>query len=154
MAQRSDVEQSSPATPAVGRRRKVRPEVRRKPVPQRTCVACRQVEGKRALIRVVRTPGGTVEVDTTGRKNGRGAYLHADPACWDTALKRKALQHALKTELSDVDRSALEAHRASLGPAPERDGGSPSGGSAPDARPGNGSAAEGSGKKKVTSGNE
>lgn len=110
------MEQNKAAAPGTGRRRKARPAVRRKPVPQRTCVACRQVEGKRGLIRVVRTPAGMVEVDTTGRKNGRGAYLHADPACWDTALKRKALQHALKTELSDADRAGLEAHRATLAP--------------------------------------
>jgi predicted RNA-binding protein YlxR (DUF448 family) len=83
-------------------------------VPQRTCVACRRVEGKRQLVRVVRTPGGTVEVDPTGRKNGRGAYVHAEASCWDAALKRKALQHALKTELSDADRAGLEAYRASL----------------------------------------
>lgn len=90
-----------------------------KPVPQRTCVACRRVEGKRRLIRLVRTPAGTVEVDPTGRKNGRGAYLHADPACWETALKRKALQHALKTEIGDADRAALEVFRASLAPVKE-----------------------------------
>jgi predicted RNA-binding protein YlxR (DUF448 family) len=86
-------------------------------VPQRTCVACRRVEGKRQLVRVVRTPAGTVELDPTGRKNGRGAYVHADASCWDVALKRKALQHALKTELSDADRAGLEAYRASLAPA-------------------------------------
>ena len=62
----------------------------------------------------MRTPGGTVEVDPTGRKNGRGAYVHAEASCWDAALKRKALQHALKTELSDADRAGLEAYRASL----------------------------------------
>jgi predicted RNA-binding protein YlxR (DUF448 family) len=97
--------------------------VRRKRVPQRTCVACRQVEGKRQLVRIVRTPAGAVEVDPTGRKNGRGAYLHADPACWEGALQRKALQHALKTELSDADRAALEAFRATLAPAKEGDEG-------------------------------
>ncbi len=83
-------------------------------MPQRTCVACRQVDAKRQLIRIVRTPAGSVEVDPTGKKNGRGAYLHADPACWDTAFKRRALQHALKTELSDADRAGLEAFRAAL----------------------------------------
>jgi predicted RNA-binding protein YlxR (DUF448 family) len=85
-------------------------------VPQRTCVACRQTDGKRQLVRVVRTTTGTVEVDSTGKKNGRGAYLHADPACWDAALKRKALQHALKTELTQEDRSGLDAFRATLRP--------------------------------------
>jgi predicted RNA-binding protein YlxR (DUF448 family) len=86
-------------------------------VPQRTCVACRQVAGKRELVRIVRTPTGAVEVDPTGKKNGRGAYLHADPACWETALRRKALQHALKTELTEADRQALDAYRATLVPA-------------------------------------
>ena len=99
------------------RRRKAAPAPRPRRVPQRTCVACRQVEGKRQMVRVVRTPAGAVEVDPTGRKNGRGAYLHADPACWDAALKRKALQHALKTELTAEDRSALEGYRAALAPA-------------------------------------
>jgi predicted RNA-binding protein YlxR (DUF448 family) len=65
-------------------------------------------------VRIVRTPAGSVEVDPTGKKNGRGAYLHADPACWDLALKRKALQHALKTEIGAADRAALDAFRATL----------------------------------------
>lgn len=89
---------------------------RRKHVPQRTCVACRQVEGKRQLVRVVRTPAGTIEVDLTGKQNGRGAYLHADPACWDVALKRKALQRALRTELGEADQAALLAFQAGLTP--------------------------------------
>jgi predicted RNA-binding protein YlxR (DUF448 family) len=104
------------------RRQAKRVGPRPKHVPQRTCVACRQVAGKRALVRVVRTPAGTVEVDPTGKKNGRGAYLHADPACWEVALKRKALQHALKTELNDSDRAELERFRASLPPANEKEG--------------------------------
>ena len=67
-------------------------------------------------MRVVRTPEGSVEVDPTGKKNGRGAYLHADPSCRDLALKRKALQHALKTEIGDANRAALIAYRDGLAP--------------------------------------
>lgn len=85
-------------------------------VPQRTCVACRQVAGKRTLVRVVRTTEGTVEVDPTGKRNGRGAYLHADPACWDQALKRNVLQQALKTELTENDKAGLERYRSELPP--------------------------------------
>ncbi|HUW09157.1 MAG TPA: YlxR family protein, partial [Anaerolineae bacterium] len=48
---------------------------RRKRIPQRTCVACRQVQGKRALVRIVRLAGGDVQVDPTGKLAGRGAYL-------------------------------------------------------------------------------
>jgi uncharacterized protein len=70
---------------------------RRQPV--RTCVACRTERTKRELIRVVRLPDGGLALDTTGRRAGRGAYLCADGACWATALKRGAIQHALGTEL-------------------------------------------------------
>ena len=83
-------------------------------MPQRTCVACRTIEGKRGLIRVVRTPEGAVQVDPTGKRNGRGAYLHASRTCWDCALTRKSLQHALKAEINDADRDALVLYRDSL----------------------------------------
>jgi len=71
---------------------------RAKHVPQRTCIACRRADAKRGLIRLVRTPEGRVEVDPTGKRNGRGAYLCHDPACWDAALKRRALERALRTD--------------------------------------------------------
>lgn len=83
-------------------------------VPERTCVACRTVAGKRTLVRIVRTTAGGVEVDPTGRKNGRGAYLHADPACWDLALRRGALNAALKVTVAPEDMQALRAYRATL----------------------------------------
>lgn len=85
-------------------------------MPQRTCVACRQVEGKRQLVRIVRAPDGAVQVDPTGKRNGRGAYLHASRTCWDLALRRKALQHALKVEICDQDRAALVSYRDALPP--------------------------------------
>src|ERR671916_796064 len=44
-------------------------------IPERTCVACRSPRPKRELVRVVRAPDGTVTVDDTGKKSGRGAYL-------------------------------------------------------------------------------
>ena len=63
--------------------------------PQRTCVACRQEAGKRALIRIVRDAAGDAMVDRAGRAPGRGAYLHHDPACLETARKRRALERSL-----------------------------------------------------------
>lgn len=82
--------------------------------PQRTCVGCRSTTAKRELTRVVRTPEGAVVVDPSGRRNGRGAYVHADPACWQKALARSALAHVLRTALQPGDRAALEAYAASL----------------------------------------
>ena len=87
---------------------------RPKHVPQRTCIACRATEAKRGLVRVVRTPEGRVELDPTGKKNGRGAYVHESRGCWDEALKRGRLAHALKVTVPAEDLERLKAHAASL----------------------------------------
>lgn len=85
-------------------RSKQRPQ---KHVPQRTCIACRQVQGKRALIRIVRTEQG-VEVDPTGKKAGRGAYLHPNQQCWQVALRGSRIEQALRVHLSEQDRQRLQ----------------------------------------------
>jgi uncharacterized protein len=82
-------------------------------IPQRTCVACRSERPKREMVRIVRAPDGAVAVDPTGKRSGRGAYLCLQPTCWQAALKRHALDKALKTELSVADREALAAFGAS-----------------------------------------
>lgn len=68
-------------------------------VPMRTCIGCGQQRPKQEFVRVIRTPEGEIRLDTTGRSNGRGAYLCADPACVQKAAKRHALTRALKTEI-------------------------------------------------------
>lgn len=78
---------------------------RQKHKPQRMCVACRQSQDKKSLVRIVRTPEG-VYVDETGKLSGRGAYLHADPSCWEIGLK-KSLERALKTSFTEQDRVRL-----------------------------------------------
>lgn len=89
-----------------------KPVKRVKHVPQRTCVGCRQVLAKRTLVRVVRTAGG-VQVDPTGKAAGRGAYLHSLRSCWERGL-RGGLAHALKIELTDLDRENLRVFMAGL----------------------------------------
>lgn len=83
-----------------------------KHIPQRTCVGCREVLAKRSLVRIVRTPDG-VRIDPSGKLNGRGAYLHDQRLCWESALKGP-LAHALKTEFSDQDRQLLQDYLAKL----------------------------------------
>ncbi|MBI4493950.1 MAG: YlxR family protein [Chloroflexi bacterium] len=87
-------------------------------IPQRTCIACRRVRPKREMVRVVRTPAGSVEVDPTGKKSGRGAYLCRAQACWTAALQRQVLARALKAEVPPPDREALERFATTL-PAAE-----------------------------------
>lgn len=83
-----------------------------KHVPQRTCVGCREVMAKRALIRIVRGDGG-VQIDPTGKLPGRGAYLHDINSCWAKGLKG-SLAHALRTTLNEQDLDALKSHMAIL----------------------------------------
>jgi predicted RNA-binding protein YlxR (DUF448 family) len=78
-----------------------------KHVPQRTCVACRQVEAKRTLVRRVRTPQG-VFPDPKGKQPGRGAYLHNTPECWVPGLAGP-LGSALRTTLTEDDQQRLKA---------------------------------------------
>ncbi len=78
-----------------------------KHVPQRTCVACRQTTHKRALVRLVCTQAGSVEVDLTGKKAGRGAYLCADPACWEKAFAGGKLAAALRTTIRPENMDVL-----------------------------------------------
>jgi predicted RNA-binding protein YlxR (DUF448 family) len=95
----------------------------RKHVPQRTCVACRQVRAARELTRIVRLAGGAVELDEKHKKSGRGAYLCSSKACWETALSKKLLEHALKTEIEDEEKEALWQHCGSLPAAPAEQAG-------------------------------
>lgn len=106
-----------PKTASPQTRRASQPK-RPKHVPLRTCVACRQVRPKRELLRIVRTPQGRVELDGTGKKSGRGAYLCARRACWELALKKKRLEHELAIAIGPEDLASLEAYMASL-PADE-----------------------------------
>ena len=67
----------------------------------RMCVACRQMRPKRELIRIVRTPEGTVILDRSGRANGRGAYLCDSQDCFRRAVKTRALERALESRLDE-----------------------------------------------------
>lgn len=78
-----------------------------KHIPQRTCVACRKVKTKRELIRLVRISNGTVEVDPSGKKAGRGAYLCQSPECWEDGLKRGRLEYNLRTALTQENHQQL-----------------------------------------------
>lgn len=88
-----------------------------KKTPMRMCVACRQMRPKKKLVRIVRTPEGDVRLDTTGRANGRGAYLCASTECLNRAVKTRALERALEAKLDgDVLASLKEAlHDESAG---------------------------------------
>ncbi|MGI6452075.1 MAG: RNase P modulator RnpM [Syntrophomonadaceae bacterium] len=82
----------------------------RKPrkIPQRMCVGCREMKNKKELIRVVRTPEGNIEPDSTGKRSGRGAYICPNMECFTSAFKGKRLQKALEHEIPDATMLALK----------------------------------------------
>lgn len=78
-----------------------------KKIPTRTCIMTKEKLPKQELIRVVRTPEGSVVVDTTGKLNGRGAYLKKDLAVFEKAKKSKVLDRHLEVSVDDSLYEAL-----------------------------------------------
>lgn len=87
--------------------------LRRKHVPQRTCIACRQKTDKRRLTRIVRTEDKDVVVDKTGKQNGRGAYVCDNLACWQKITSKPTiLSAALKMSISSEVLTKIATHTA------------------------------------------
>lgn len=72
-----------------------------KKIPMRRCVATNESLPKKELLRIVRTTDGTIQVDTTGKLNGHGAYLKKDPEAVALAKKKGSLKKALETDIPD-----------------------------------------------------
>lgn len=79
-------------------------------IPMRRCVVTHTSLPKQDLVRVVLTPEGAVELDLTGRKNGRGAYVSKNVEVIDKAIKDGSLNRALKTKVPDEVYEALKAY--------------------------------------------
>lgn len=75
--------------------------MKQKKVPVRMCVACREGKPKKELVRIVKNKQGEVTVDTTGKAQGRGAYICPDVACLEKAMKTKALNRALDIDFTE-----------------------------------------------------
>lgn len=82
--------------------------------PQRTCIGCGEVKSKQELIRIVRTESGSVAIDPTGKRSGRGVYLCKVESCWVTGLKKERLDRALRIKITSEDRRELEQYREML----------------------------------------
>lgn len=75
--------------------------MKNKKIPMRSCIVTREKLPKGELLRVVKSPTGEVLVDTTGKINGRGAYIKKDIEVLERAKKSKILERILETEISD-----------------------------------------------------
>lgn len=72
-----------------------------KKIPLRKCVACNKNRSKKELIRIVKNKEGHVDIDLTGKINGRGAYICLTQECLEKSQQNKQLSKALKTNVPD-----------------------------------------------------
>lgn len=79
-----------------------------KKIPLRKCTGCGNMKPKKELIRILYTAEDSFEVDRTGKKNGRGAYICDNPECFHKAMKSHAIERSLGVTFSDSLYSELE----------------------------------------------
>lgn len=80
-----------------------------KKIPMRKCTGCGEMKWKKELIRILKTSDSNeILLDTTGRKNGRGAYLCNSLECFQKARKTRGLERSLQMKIPDEIYEALE----------------------------------------------
>ncbi|WP_124064954.1 YlxR family protein [Clostridium sp. E02] len=79
-----------------------------KKIPLRQCVGCGEMKNKKEMIRVLKTSEDVMILDTTGRKNGRGAYICPSMECFKKAVKSKGLERSFKMSIPKEVYEALE----------------------------------------------
>lgn len=84
-------------------------------IPMRKCTGCGQMKPKKELIRVIQTPEGNIELDATGKKNGRGAYVCRTPECLKKAHTSKGLEKSLSASIPAEIYGKLEKELEELG---------------------------------------
>ena len=71
------------------------------PSPQRMCIVCRNMFPKEELLRVIKNKDGLIDIDSTGKAQGRGAYICKSMPCKDKLIKSRALSRAFHCEISE-----------------------------------------------------
>ena len=91
-----------------------------KKVPVRKCIGCQEMKNKKDMMRILKTTENEIVLDTTGKKNGRGAYLCFSKECFEKAVKNKGLERSLKMAIpgsvyeelkKEIERLKLKASR-------------------------------------------
>ncbi|MDE5587169.1 MAG: YlxR family protein [Bacilli bacterium] len=75
--------------------------MKQKKIPLRSCTITREKLPKQELLRIIRNPEGKVEIDLTGKKNGRGAYIKKDLDVLMKAKKNHGLARSLEVEIPE-----------------------------------------------------
>lgn len=70
-----------------------------KKIPLRMCTGCGEMKSKKDMIRILKTPEDEIIIDSTGKKNGRGAYICCSVSCLQKAVKIRGLERSLKVNI-------------------------------------------------------
>ncbi len=76
-------------------------EIKQRKQPERRCIGCGEHFEKRSLLRIVRAPDGSVSLDFTGKKSGRGAYICKNTACFKKAQKARRIEQNLAVAIPE-----------------------------------------------------
>lgn len=82
--------------------------VQGKKVPLRKCTGCQEMKNKKDMIRILRTAESEIILDTTGRMNGRGAYVCRSMSCFEKAVKNRGLERSLKVKVPEETYESLK----------------------------------------------
>lgn len=85
-----------------------------KKLPLRVCTGCGQSKPKKELIRVLRTPEDEIAIDTSGKKNGRGAYICLSADCLQKAINSRGLARSLRMPIPNELLDTLKKELVSL----------------------------------------
>ena len=81
---------------------------KKKSVPMRMCIACREMKPKKEMTRVVKNVDGDIFADLSGKAPGRGAYICSAEACLKKLADKKLLHKAFSSEVSETVYSCLK----------------------------------------------
>ena len=70
-----------------------------KKIPMRQCIGCGEMKAKKEMTRVIKNPEGEFLIDSTGRQNGRGAYVCVNTECLHKAVKNQGVERSFKTPI-------------------------------------------------------
>ena len=70
-------------------------------LPERTCMGCNGKKPKKELIRIVKNKEGEINIDRTGKMQGRGAYICDNIDCLEKLIKTKRLDRIFETKISN-----------------------------------------------------
>jgi len=73
--------------------------LKRRKVPLRMCISCKEMKPKKELLRIVKNSEGKINIDLNGKLPGRGAYICHNPQCLEKAIKHKLFERIFQQKV-------------------------------------------------------